>query len=138
MCLRFQAPNKTDSELDSRETSSGDQTASLQPTEEPLPSFHLAKRAYKTMTAFYPKTVEDRTSRKVVWKEFLHAMYTVGFEIRQRHGSEWYFEPTWNRNSPITIHEPHPSHEMEFKKIRFEANRMARKYYWNSDTFRLI
>ena len=99
--------------------------------------FSLPNRALKTMLVFYPKAIEDKTGRKIVWKDFLQAMYYLGFEIQKRHGSEWYFEPSWKKNAPITIHEPHPSHEIRSDKIRFEANRMARKYGWDSDTFKV-
>ena len=101
----------------------------------PAQVFRLHHRALKIIKAFYPTTTEDREGRKTLWKDFLHAMYSLGFEIQKRHGSEWYFEPTWQRNAPITIHEPHPSHEMRFEKMRFEANRMARKYGWNNGSF---
>lgn len=103
--------------------------------EPPAQIFRLHHRALKTMKAFYPTTTEDREGRKMVWKDFLHAMYSLGFEIQKRHGSEWYFEPTWKRNAPITIHEPHPSHEMPFTRMRFEANRMARNYGWSNASF---
>ena len=62
-------------------------------------------------------------------------MFNLSFKIEKRHGSEWYFEPTWRGDAPITIHEPHPLHELRFDKIRFEANRMARKYGWSSESF---
>ncbi|KAL8938608.1 MAG: hypothetical protein Q9216_003801 [Gyalolechia sp. 2 TL-2023] len=106
-----------------------------QTSEPPRQIFSLPSKVFRTMTAFYPASIEDRTGRKVVWKDFLHAMYTLSFRVEKRQGSEWYFEPSWRRNAPITIHEPHPSHEMRYDKIRFEANRMARKYGWGSETF---
>ena len=110
-------------------------TTITQDGEPPAQVFRLHHRALKTIKAFYPTTTEDREGRKTLWKDFLHAMYSLGFEIQKRHGSEWYFEPTWQRNAPITIHEPHPSHEMRFEKMRFEANRMARKYGWGNGSF---
>lgn len=91
-------------------------------------TFSLPSKFFKTMSASYPTSVEDRTSRKVIWKDFLHAMYSLNLRIEKRHGSEWYSEPSWKRDTPITIHEPHPPHEMPFDKIRFKANRIARKY----------
>ncbi|KAL8693897.1 MAG: hypothetical protein Q9218_001362 [Villophora microphyllina] len=54
-----------------------------------IQTFSLPARALKTMAAFYPITNEDRTSKKVVWKDFLNAMFHLGFEIVKRHGSEW-------------------------------------------------
>lgn len=109
--------------------------ASAQDTIPTVPRIALPKKLYKTMTAFFPTSEQERISRKVVWKDFLHAMYGLSFQIQKRHGSEWYFEPSWKRNTPITIHEPHPSHQMTFDTIRFEARRMARKYGWSSETF---
>ncbi|KAL8645852.1 MAG: hypothetical protein Q9226_007110 [Calogaya cf. arnoldii] len=104
-------------------------------TKPNLQTLILPHKAYKTMTAFFPSSVQDRISRKVLWEDFLRLMYTLGFQIQKRHGSEWYFEPSWRRNAPITIHQPHHSPEMRFDKIRFEANRMARKYGWSTETF---
>ncbi|KAL8688951.1 MAG: hypothetical protein Q9224_004760 [Gallowayella concinna] len=121
-----------DSSIDSQ---AGCPTGAWDNTEPSHPSFTLSSKVYKIMSAFFPTSAQDRTSRKIVWKDFLHAMFTLDFHIQKRHGSEWYFEPSWKRNAPITIHEPHPSHEMRFDKIRFEANRMARKYGWTSETF---
>ncbi|KAL8897647.1 MAG: hypothetical protein Q9192_002477 [Flavoplaca navasiana] len=109
--------------------------ASAQDTTLTVPTIVLPKKLYKTITAFFPTSEQERISRNVVWKDFLHAMYGLSFQIQKRHGSEWYFEPSWKRNAPITIHEPHPSHEMTFDKIRFEARRMARKYGWSNETF---
>ncbi|KAL8678420.1 MAG: hypothetical protein Q9186_005228 [Xanthomendoza sp. 1 TL-2023] len=121
-----------DSSIDSQ---AGCPTGAWDNTEPSHPSFTLSSKVYKIMSAFFPTSAQDRTSRKIVWKDFLHAMFTLDFHIQNRHGSEWYFEPSWKRNAPITIHEPHPSHEMRFDKIRFVGNRMARKYGWTSETF---
>ncbi|KAL9585575.1 MAG: hypothetical protein Q9203_004191 [Teloschistes exilis] len=98
-------------------------------------SFKVSKKVHKTITAFFPASVQDREGRKVIGNDLVHAMCTLGFEIQKRHRSEWYFEPTWKRNAPITIHEPHPSDERRFDTIRFEANKMARKYGWSNETF---
>lgn len=128
---------KTRGETDPSRVSSRTEAPTISQDLEPsTPAFSLPDRVLKTMTAFYPSSTEDRTGRKIVWKDFLHAMYSLGFRIQKRHGSEWYFEPSWKMNSPITIHEPHPSREMKFDTIRFEANRMARKYGWSSETFK--
>ena len=111
------------------------ETTIPQESEPPVQTFSLSSRALKTMRALYPISTEDRKGRTVMWRDFLHAMYSLGFGVQKRHGSEWYFEPSWKRNAPITIHEPHPKHEMGFNKMRFEANRMARKYGWSSESF---
>ena len=128
---------KTRGESESNRASSTTEIDSAIPqkSELTIQTFSLPSRALKTMRAFYPTSTEDRKAKAVVWKDFLHAMYSLGFAIQKRHGSEWYFEPSWKQNAPITIHEPHPKHEMGFNKMRFEANRMARKYGWSSDSF---
>ncbi|KAL8690232.1 MAG: hypothetical protein Q9218_004270 [Villophora microphyllina] len=128
---------KTRGETSSSTTEPAEPTTIPEITMPQLPTFALPRRMYKTMTTLFPSSVEDRESRHIHWKDFLHAMYSLQFRIEKRHGSEWYFEPTWKRNAPITIHEPHPSHETRFDKIRFEANRMARKYGWSYETFAL-
>ena len=101
----------------------------------PARMFSLSRRAYKTVATLIPSTNGDRTTRQIIWKDFLHMMYELDFSIQKRHGSEWYFEPVWQRSMLITIHEPHPAREMRFDKIRFEANRLARKYGWTSRSF---
>ena len=121
--------------IEGSSTSEPDATPQTTIEEPPAQIFRLHHRALKTIKAFYPITTEDREGRKMIWKDFLHAMHSLDFEIQKRHGSEWYFEPTWKRNAPITIHEPHPSHEMDFRRMRFEANRMGRKYGWSNASF---
>ena len=136
LSIEPQKKQKTRGEPGSGRASDTNEAASISPGADiSTQTFSLPNRALKTMLIFYPNTIEDKTGRKIVWKDFLQAMYYLGFEIQKRHGSEWYFEPSWKRNAPITIHEPHPSHEMRPDRIRFEAHRMARKYGWDSDTF---
>ena len=136
LSIEPQKKQKTRGEPGSGRASDTNEAASIsQEADISTQTFSLPNRALKTMLIFYPNTIEDKTGRKIVWKDFLQAMYYLGFEIQKRHGSEWYFEPSWKRNAPITIHEPHPSHEIRSDRIRFEANRMARKYGWDSDTF---
>ncbi|KAI4261596.1 MAG: hypothetical protein L6R42_003204 [Xanthoria sp. 1 TBL-2021] len=132
---RKKQKTKGETSITTEPTEPAELSASSQAKTPMLPSFVLPRKIYKTMTAFFPTSNQERLSRKVLWKDFLHAMYGLRFEIQKRHGSEWYFEPSWKRNAPITIHEPHPLHEMRFDQIRFEANRMARKYDWSRETF---
>lgn len=122
----------------SRESASTDIPEGMEEVEKPRQIFKLPSRPFKTMSTFFPASNEERAGGKVVWKDFLHAMYKLDFKIEKRHGSEWYFEPVWQRDAPITIHEPHPSNEIRFGKMRFEANRLARKYGWTKDTFQAI
>ena len=100
-------------------------------------SFSLNRKLFKTMSRFFPSTFEDRLAKTVIWEDFLHAMSGLNFRIEKRHGSEWYFEPTWKKNSPITIHAPHPSHEIPGPVLRFMGSRLARKYGWTSETFQM-
>lgn len=132
---RKKQKTKGETSITTEPTEPAEPSASSQAKTPMLPSFVLPRKIYKTITAFFPTSNQERISRKVLWKDFLHVMYGLGFQIQKRHGSEWYFEPSWKRNAPITIHEPHPLHEMRFDQIRFEANRMARKYDWSSETF---
>ena len=105
---------------------------------QPQPQmFALKLKLLKTMSRFFPSTLEDRLAKSVIWEDFLHAMSSLKFRIEKRHGSEWYFEPTWKRNSPITIHAPHPSHEIPGPVLRFMGSRLARKYGWTSETFQM-
>lgn len=125
-------PDSSKESLDSIQSADASQDVEM-----PVQTFTLGSRPFKTMCAFFPTSNEDRIPGKVVWKDFLHAMYRLDFQIQKRHGSEWYFEPTWKRDAHITIHESHPSNEIPFSKLRFEANRLGRKYGWTSGTFQL-
>ncbi|KAL8865352.1 MAG: hypothetical protein Q9198_009362 [Flavoplaca austrocitrina] len=53
---------------------------SLQDTTPMVPTIALPKKLYKTTTAFFPTSEQERISRKVVWKDFLHAMYGLSFQ----------------------------------------------------------
>ncbi|CAD6586423.1 MAG: hypothetical protein ASARMPREDX12_002366 [Alectoria sarmentosa] len=114
------------------------QTSFAEP-EDPSPpgvkTFKLSNRAYKVMSALFPSSTQERTTGKIVWKEFVHAFYKLDFDIRSLDGSAWYFEPTWKRDSPITFHEPHPTGEIPFANLRRYASRLTRKYGWGSETF---
>ena len=131
--------SKTRGQADpSRKTFDSEPAEASQDAETPVQTFVLPSRPFKTMSTLFPASNQDRTAGKVMWKDFLHAMYRLDFLIQKRHGSEWYFEPIWKRDAPITIHEPHPSNETRFAKLRFEANRLTRKYGWDSETFQPI
>ncbi len=107
--------------------------------EDPSPpgtqTFPLSNRAYKVMSALFPSSTQERTTGKILWRDFVHAFYKLDFDIKSLDGSAWYFEPTWKRDSPITFHEPHPSGEIPFANLRRYASRLARKYGWGSGTF---
>ena len=114
------------------------QTTLTEP-EDPSPpetqKLQLSNRAYKVMSTLFPSSVQERTTGKVIWRDFVHALYKLGFDIKSLDGSAWYFEPTWKRDSPITFHEPHPLGEIPFANLRRYASRLTRKYGWGSETF---
>ncbi|KAI4193136.1 MAG: hypothetical protein LQ350_008456 [Teloschistes chrysophthalmus] len=56
--------------------------------ESTLQSFYVPTNVHKTMTAFFPASVQDREGQKVIWNDFVHAMGILGFEIQKRHASE--------------------------------------------------
>lgn len=101
-------------------------------TSEKAQTFRLPSKPFKTMKALFPIDRQDHTPGKLLWKEFVQAMYKLDFSIRSMDGSEWYFEPTWKHEAPITFHEPHPSSEIPLVKLRFYANRLASKYGWGT------
>lgn len=109
-------------------------TFAMSPT--PIPQrqiFHLAKRPYKTMISLFASTnpqQQQQVPSKVVWRDFVHALYNIGFEIRRLDGGTWYFEPAWNNDAPIIFRKPHSSGEMPLPMMRFYASRLARKYGW--------
>lgn len=104
--------------------------------EEPeAQTFTLPKGPYKTMRAFFPADVQDRTGSKVLWKDFVFAMQKLDFSVKSLDGSASQFEPAWKPDSPIILHEPHPGHEIRFNLLRRFAGRLSRRYGWTAETF---
>ena len=82
---------KTRGEIDSsREPSTTEAATTPQDMGPPTQTFSIPDRVLLTMNTLYPTSIEDRKRKTIVWRDFLTAMYELGFEIQKRHGSEWY------------------------------------------------
>ena len=129
--LATQARSKPKTRCEAYPSRGPTQTTLAEP-EDPSPpetqTFQLSNRAYKAMSALFPSSTQERTTGKIVWRDFVHAFYKFDFDIKSLDGSAWYFEPTWRRDSPITFHEPHPLGEIPFATLRRYASRLMRKY----------
>lgn len=107
----------------------------IQETPARLRTIKLAPRAMKVARALYPSNIQDHTPGKVRWQDLLHLMFELNFLIRKHDGSEWYFEPIWMPDVPITIHEPHPTNEIPLVHLRRHARRLRDRYRWTNATF---
>lgn len=52
--------------------------------------------------------------KDVVWKDFLHAMASIGFGLQKLGGSAWLFTPPpeFGFKHSVYMHEPHPNKNM--------------------------
>lgn len=110
-------------------------TVEAEESPAPRQTFHLAPRALKVARALYPLNIQDHTPGKVRWQDLINLMSELKFSIRKHDGSEWYFEPAWMPDIPITIHEPHPANEIPVVHLRRHARRLQDRYRWTNATF---
>ena len=99
-------------------------------------TFKVDKRAAKTFkTLFFTPSV-SAVPGDVIWRDFLHAMVSVGFSALKLHGSAWQFMPEGlDANKAIQFHEPHPSPKLPYPTARMYGRRLSRTYGWNAETF---
>ncbi|KAK7977615.1 hypothetical protein PG988_005105 [Apiospora saccharicola] len=82
------------------------------------------------------KPIEPRVAGggEVKWTEFLHAMWSVGFQSEKLYGSVWQFSPAagasagLERVRAIQFHEPHPSSRIPYKIARAMGRRMRKRF----------
>ncbi|MCJ1332510.1 hypothetical protein MMC10_009203 [Thelotrema lepadinum] len=105
-------------------------------SEDPQSTFTVDRRALKTFrTLFFTPSI-SAVPGEMAWRDFLHAMVSVGFSAQQLHGSAWQFSPTrLNANKAIQFHEPHPSTKLPYPAARRYGRRLSRTYGWHAETF---
>ncbi|KAM7182847.1 hypothetical protein V8F33_013973 [Rhypophila sp. PSN 637] len=76
-------------------------------------------RAFKVFRTLFFNPDVTSSPGEIAWKDFLHAMASVGFVAEKLYGSVWQFKPTkLDVEQPIQFHEPHPSPKMGFTTAR--------------------
>ncbi|KGO36367.1 hypothetical protein PEX1_018120 [Penicillium expansum] len=102
------------------------------------PTLFVDTRALKVFrTIFFNPTVTS-TPGEVPWKDFLHAMVSVGFTAMKLYGSVWQFQPTrLNAQRSIQFHEPHPRGKLTFRVARLYGRMLNRAYGWVGEMFSL-
>ncbi|KAF1993897.1 hypothetical protein P154DRAFT_47978 [Amniculicola lignicola CBS 123094] len=112
------------------------QPAEAQTSPDEQTTFQLDPRALKVFrTLFYNPTL-TATPGDVPWKDFLHALVSVGFRPEKLYGSVWQFSPLKEGfERSIQFHEPHPSGKIQYRHARRIGRRLNRAYGWNTGMF---
>ncbi|KAK4212283.1 hypothetical protein QBC37DRAFT_465960 [Rhypophila decipiens] len=86
-------------------------------------------RAFKVFRTLFFNPDVTSSPGEIAWKDFLHAMASVGFVAEKLYGSVWQFKPTkLDVEQPIQFHEPHPSPKMGITTARRIGRRLFRQY----------
>ncbi|KAK4445232.1 hypothetical protein QBC34DRAFT_497673 [Podospora aff. communis PSN243] len=99
-------------------------------SEQTLP---VDARAFKVFRTLFFNPEVTTSPGEIAWKDFLHAMASVGFVAEKLYGSVWQFRPTNSKldvEHPIIFHEPHPSPKIGFTTARRIGRRLFRQYGW--------
>ncbi|KAF2469970.1 uncharacterized protein BDR25DRAFT_325730 [Lindgomyces ingoldianus] len=105
---------------------------------EQEPVFTVDRRAYKVFKALFHSPLSLDIPGEVLWRDFLHAMISVGFSVEKLHASASNFMPhgLYVERS-IQFHEPHHTHKIPLVKARQIGKRLGRAYRWTRSMFRL-
>ena len=114
-----------------------------QQTEAKLPNpvaqlapIHVDPRTFKVLQTLFYTSSTTATPGEIPWKEFLHAMTSIGFQAEKLYGSAWQFTPTTlDVERGIMFHEPHPIAKIRFFTARNFKRRLNRAYGWSGGSF---
>lgn len=103
-------------------------------------SKRVDKRSLKVFKTLFFAPSTSAHPGEVSWKDFLHAMHSVGFAIEKLQGSVWQFTPQLEAQgdgSPrsILFHEPHPYAKIPYWDARRIGRRLLRAYGWTGEMF---
>jgi hypothetical protein len=101
---------------------------------KPDPVFHVDKRALKVFRVLFYTPCAHAQPGEISWKDFLHAMTSIGFSAAHLFGSIWQFSS--DEYGSIQFHDPHTA-KMSFNYARYIGRRLARKFRWDGDNFQL-
>ncbi|KAH6652623.1 hypothetical protein BKA67DRAFT_567035 [Truncatella angustata] len=100
-------------------------------------AFIVDDRAADVFDAIFFSPNISASPGEVDFKEFLHAMTSIGFCAEKLYGSVWQFSP--NKDLSLTqamhVHEPHPSPKIPYWVARDIGRRMNRRWGWTIKTF---
>lgn len=103
---------------------------------DPQPTFPVDSRALKVFRTMFFNPDVTSTPGSVPWKDFLHAMVSIGFRAEKLYGSVWQFSPTkLDVERSIHFHEPHPEGKIAFEVARWQGRRLNRAYGWFGGMF---
>ena len=105
------------------------------------PLFALNARALKVFKTLFFTPSLTSIPGEVAWKDFLHAMVSVGFIPQKLYGSVWQFSPDSDKLSverSIQFHEPHGGNsKIPYHVARRHGRRLNRAYGWDGPSFTL-
>ncbi|KEF61002.1 uncharacterized protein A1O9_02566 [Exophiala aquamarina CBS 119918] len=94
-------------------------------------SIVLSKRARKVLVTLFHIDATSDQSGEIPWKDFLHTMTSLHFNVEKLYGSVWQFTPTTGGvKRGVNVHEPHPSSKIPFYMARSIGRRLSRTYGW--------
>lgn len=100
------------------------------------PTFKVDHRALRVIKILFFDSDATTTAGEVAWRDFLHAMNSVGFSAEKLYGSVWHFQPVrLDAKKSIQFHEPHPRGKIPFLVARRHGRRLNRTYGWEGNMF---
>ncbi|KAI0141523.1 hypothetical protein BJ166DRAFT_604128 [Pestalotiopsis sp. NC0098] len=100
------------------------------------PTFKVDHRALRVFKILFFDSDATTTAGEVAWRDFLHAMNSVGFSAEKLYGSVWHFQPVrLDAKKSIQFHEPHPRGKIPFLVARRHGRRLNRTYGWEGNMF---
>ncbi|KAI1264069.1 hypothetical protein F5Y18DRAFT_392433 [Xylariaceae sp. FL1019] len=123
----------------SKSTLANENDTTTQPpeiVEDKQPTFSVDARALKVFRTIFFDPAASTTAGEVPWRDFLHAMDSIGFTAQKLYGSVWHFQPTrLDVERSIQFHEPHPQVKIPFLVARRHGRRLSREYGWYGTMF---
>jgi hypothetical protein len=109
------------------------------------PKIAVNKRPMQVFRRLFHSPNSPDQPGEIAWREFLHAMVSVGFNAEKVHGSAWQFWPNKDRylgkgldlDKTISFHEPHPSSKLPFTWARKYGRSLTMTFGWTAETFTL-
>ncbi|KAJ5577704.1 uncharacterized protein N7459_006668 [Penicillium hispanicum] len=101
--------------------------------------YRVSKRALEAFETVFHQPSTTNKPGELSWKEFRHAMKSLGFEEQKLQGSAWHFTPppSLQDKGSIHIHGPHPSDKHPFHVARAIGRRLRDQYGFEAQMFQL-
>ncbi|KAL2853042.1 hypothetical protein BJX68DRAFT_265279 [Aspergillus pseudodeflectus] len=100
------------------------------------PSFSVDARALKVFRALFFCPAITNMPHEIPWKDFLHAMRSVGLTVLKLYNSTWQFAPT-KEGVKKSIQFSEPKGKISITMARVFGRRLNRAYGWNGEMFSL-